>query len=415
MIPALAAPEKPVKRFSIVYVPNGRIMEQWTPATERADFALPLLLQPFAPFRDRLLVITGLTLNIAKHAPGEEVGVHERPCGAYLTGVHPKWTDGADIRNGISLDQIVAKEFGKYTQLASLEVGLDSAGILGACEKGWSCAYINTLCWRSPTTPIPMENNPRRVFERLFGDIGSTDPAERRAIQRRNKSILDSLNEATGDLIRDLGPGDRAKLSEYLDSIRDIERRIQIGEQEGSRNLPSLARPYGVPATFQEHARLMYDLQVLAFQADLTRMITFMVGREKTDRPYPEIGIPDAHHPLTHHAGDPQKIAKVVKIEALQAQMFAYYLEKLRSTPDGDGSLLDHMVINYGCGISEGNGHSVVNLPLVLIGGPSYFKGGRHLRYPKEPPLSNLQLTLLDKLGIHLDNFGDSTGKLDAL
>ena len=415
MIPALAAPEKPVKRFSIVYVPNGRIMEQWTPATESAEFELPLLLQPFAPFRDRLLVITGLTLNIAKHAPGEEVGVHERPCGAYLTGVHPKWTDGADIRNGISLDQIVAKEFGKYTQLASLEVGLDSAGILGACEKGWSCAYINTLCWRSPTTPIPMENNPRRVFERLFGDIGSTDPGERRAIQRRNKSILDSLNEATGDLIRDLGPGDRAKLSEYLDSIRDIERRIQIGEQESSRNLPSLARPYGVPATFQEHARLMYDLQVLAFQADLTRMITFMVGREKTDRPYPEIGIPDAHHPLTHHAGDPQKIAKVVKIEALQAQMFAYYLEKLRSTPDGDGSLLDHMVINYGCGISEGNGHSVVNLPLVLIGGASYFRGGRHLRYPKEPPLSNLQLTLLDKLGIHLDNFGDSTGKLDAL
>jgi hypothetical protein len=415
MIPALAAPEKPVKRFSIVYVPNGRIMEQWTPSTESADFELPLLLQPFAPFRDRLLVITGLTLNIAKHAPGEEVGVHERPCGAYLTGVHPKWTDGADIRNGISLDQIVAKEFGKYTQLASLEVGLDSAGILGACEKGWSCAYINTLCWRSPTTPIPMENNPRRVFERLFGDIGSTDPAERRAIQRRNKSILDSLNEATGDLIRDLGPGDRAKLSEYLDSIRDIERRIQIGEQESSRNLPSLARPYGVPATFQEHARLMYDLQVLAFQADLTRMITFMVGREKTDRPYPEIGIPDAHHPLTHHAGDPQKIAKVVKIEALQAQMFAYYLEKLRSTPDGDGSLLDHMVINYGCGISEGNGHSVVNLPLVLIGGASYFKGGRHLRYPKEPPLSNLQLTLLDKLGIHLDKFGDSTGKIDAL
>jgi hypothetical protein len=413
MIPALAAPEKPVKRFSIVYVPNGRIMEQWTPSTESADFELPLLLQPFAPFRDRLLVITGLTLNIAKHAPGEEVGVHERPCGAYLTGVHPKWTDGADIRNGISLDQIVAKEFGKYTQLASLEVGLDSAGILGACEKGWSCAYINTLCWRSPTTPIPMENNPRRVFERLFGDIGSTDPAERRAIQRRNKSILDSLNEATGDLIRDLGPGDRAKLSEYLDSIRDIERRIQIGEQESSRNLPSLARPYGVPATFQEHARLMYDLQVLAFQADLTRMITFMVGREKTDRPYPEIGIPDAHHPLTHHAGDPQKIAKVVKIEALQAQMFAYYLEKLRSTPDGDGSLLDHMVINYGCGISEGNGHSVVNLPLVLIGGASYFKGGRHLRFSKEPPLSNLQLTLLDKLGIRLDNFGDSTGKLE--
>ena len=319
MIPALAAAEKPVKRFSIVYVPNGRIMERWTPAIEGTDFELPLLLEPFTPFRSRLLVVTGLTLNVAKARPGEEVGVHERPCGAYLTGVHPKWTDGADIQNGISLDQIVAKEFGKRTQLASLEISLDSAGILGACEKGWSCAYVNTLCWRSPTTPIPMENNPRRVFERLFGDIGSTDSAERRATQRRNASILDSLREATGDLIRGLGPSDRAKISEYLDSIRDVERRIQIAEQESSRDLPSLVRPSGVPATFQEHAKLMFDLQVLAFQADLTRMITFMIGREKTDRPYPEIGIPDAHHPLTHHAGDPQKIEKVVRIEALQA------------------------------------------------------------------------------------------------
>ena len=260
-----------------------------------------------------------------------------------------------------------------------------------------------------------MENNPRRVFERLFGDIGSTDSTERRAIQRRNASILDSLSEATADLIRGLGPNDRARISEYLDSIRDIERRIQIAEQESSRELPSLVRPSGVPATFPEHARLMFDLQVLAFQADLTRMITFMIGREKTDRPYPEIGIPDAHHPLTHHAWDPQKIAKVVRIEALHSQMFAYYLEKLRSTPDGDGSLLDHMVISYGCGISEGNGHSVVNLPLVLVGGTADFKGGRHVRYPKEPPLSNLQLTLLDKLGIPVENFGDSAGKLDLL
>jgi hypothetical protein len=415
MKPALAAPAKPVKRFSIVYVPNGRIMEQWTPAAEGANFELPLLLQPFAPFKDRLTVVTGLTLNVAKQRPGEEVGVHERPCGAYLTGVHPKWTDGADIQNGISLDQIVAKEFGKHTQLASLEISLDSAGILGACEKGWSCAYINTLCWRSPTTPIPMENDPRRVFERLFGDVGSTDPAERRAIQRKNTSILDSLSEATGDLLRGLGPGDRAKISEYLDSIRDIERRIQIAEQESSRDLPSVVRPSGVPTTFQEHARLMFDLQVLAFQADLTRMITFMVGREKTDRPYPEIGIPDAHHPLTHHAGDRQKIEKVVRIEALQAKMFAYYLEKLQSTPDGDGTLLDHMVVSYGGGISEGNSHSVVNLPLLLFGGGSYFKGGRHIRYPKEPTLSNMQLTLLDKLGIPVENFGDSTGELDLL
>ena len=415
MVPAFGAPAK-VKRLSMVYLPNGRIMQRWTPTAVGTDFDLPLLLEPFAPFRDQLLVLTGLALNVAKIRPGEEVGVHERPCGAYLTGVHPKWTDGADILNGTSLDQIIGKEFGKYTQLASLEVSLDSAGILGACEKGWSCAYVNTLCWRTPTTPIPMENNPRRVFERLFGDIASTDAKEQRAVLRRNNSILDSLTETTNDLLRGLGPNDRTKIAEYLDSVRDIERRLQIAEQQSSRQLPSIDRPSGVPDTFQEHAKIMYDLQVLAFQADLTRMSTFMLGREKTDRPYPEIGIPDSHHPLTHHAGDPVKIEKVVRIEALQAKMFAYYLDKLRSTPDGDGSLLDHAIVTYGGGISEGNGHSVVNLPTLLFGGGSgTLKGGRHIRYQKDPPLSNLFLTLLDKLDIPVEKFGDSEGKLDLL
>jgi hypothetical protein len=415
MVPAFGAPAK-VKRLSIVYVPNGRIMQRWTPKTEGTDFDLPLLLEPLTPFRDQLLVLTGLALNIAKARPGEEVGVHERPCGAYLTGVHPKWTDGADILNGISLDQIIAKEFGRYTQLSSLEVSLDSAGILGACEKGWSCAYVNTLCWHTPTSPIPMENNPRRVFERLFGDVGSTDAKEQRAILRRNNSILDSLSETTNDLLRGLGPNDRSKISEYLDSVRDIERRLQIAGQQSSRQLPSLERPSGVPDTFQEHAKLMYDLQVLAFQADLTRMNTFMVGREKTDRPYPEIGIPDSHHPLTHHAGDPVKIEKVVRIEALQSKMFAYYIDKLRSTADGDGSLLDHAIVTYGGGISEGNGHSVVNLPaLVLGGGSGTLKGGRHIRYQKDPPIANLFLTLLDKLDIPVEKFGDSDGKLNLL
>ena len=416
MIPAFAAPEKPVKRLSIVYVPNGRIMQRWTPKEVGANFDLPTLLEPFAPFRNHLLVLSGLCLNIAKAWPGEEVGVHERPCGAYLTGVHPKWTDGADILNGISLDQLIGKEFGKYTQLGSLEVALDSAGIIGACEKGWSCAYINTLSWRTPTTPIPMETNPRRVFERLFGDVGSTDPAVRSAMLRRNNSILDSLSEATGDLIKRLGPNDRTKVSEYLDSIRDIERRIQIAEQQSPRELPAVARPAGVPATFQEHARLMYDLQVVAFQADLTRMSTFMIGREKTDRAYPEIGIPDAHHPLTHHAGDREKIEKVVQIEALQSRMFAYYLDKLKSTPDGDGSLLDHLIVTYGSGISEGNGHSVVDLPLVLAGGGGgTLKGGRHIKFPKDTPIANLYLALLEKLGMQVENFGDSNGKLDLL
>jgi Protein of unknown function (DUF1552) len=415
MVPAFGAPTK-VKRLSIVYVPNGRIMQQWTPKAEGTAFDLPLLLEPFAPFQDQLLVLTGLALNIAKARPGEEVGVHERPCGAYLTGVHPKWTDGADILNGISLDQIIAKEFGKYTQLASLEVSLDSAGILGACEKGWSCAYVNTLCWRTPTAPIPMENNPRRVFERLFGDVASTDAKEQKAVLRRNNSILDSLSEATNDLLRGLGTNDRTKISEYLDSVRDIERRLQIAEQQSSRQLPAIERPSGVPDTFQEHAKIMYDLQVLAFQADLTRMSTFMVGREKTDRPYPEIGIPDSHHPLTHHAGDKTKIEKVVRIEALQSKMLAYYLDRLRATADGDGSLLDHAIVTYGGGISEGNGHSVVNLPTLIFGGGSgTLKGGRHIRYQKDPPVSNLFLTLLDKLDVPVEKFGDSEGKLDLL
>ena len=415
MVPAFAAPEK-VKRLCIVYVPNGRIMEQWTPKTVGANFDLPPLLEPFTPFRNHLSVLTGLALNIAKARPGEEVGVHERPCGAYLTGVHPKWTDGADVLNGISLDQIIGKEFGKYTQLASLELSLDSAGILGACEKGWSCAYVNTLSWRTPTTPIPMENNPRKVFERLFGDVASTDPREQRAILRKNNSILDSLSEATSGLLKKVGPNDRNKISEYLDSVRDVERRLQIAEQQSGKQLPSLSRPSGVPETFQEHAKLMYDLQVLAFQADLTRMVTFMVGREKTDRPYPEIGIPDSHHPLTHHAGNREKIEKVVRIEALQSRMFAYYLDKLQSTPDGDGSLLDHAIVTYGGGISEGNGHSVVNLPTLLFGGGSgQLKGGRHIRYQKDPPVANLFLTLLDKLGIPVEKFGDSNGKLDLL
>jgi len=416
MIPAFAAPPKPVRRLSIVYTPNGRIMQQWTPAAAGSNFDLPLLLQPLAPFRDQMLVLTGLSLNIAKARPGEEVGVHERPCGAYLTGVHPKWTDGADILNGISVDQIIAQEFGKYTQLASLEVSLDYTGILGACEKGWSCAYVNTLSWRTPTTPIPMENNPRKVFERLFGDVGSTDAKEQRALLRRNNSILDSLQDATASLLKELGAKDRLKIAEYVDSIRDIERRLQVAETQADRQLPSLARPVGVPDTFQEHSKLIYDLLVLAFQADLTRMTTFMVGREKTERPYPEIGIPDGHHPLTHHGGDKQKIAKVVRIEELQSKMFAYYLEKLRSTPDGDGSLLDHSIVTYGGGISEGNGHSVVNLPLLLLGaGSGQLKGGRHIKYTKDPQIADMWLTVLDKLGFPTERFGDSSGKLDLL
>ncbi len=416
MIPAFAAVPKAAKRMSFVYVPNGRIMDTWTPAVEGTAFELPQVLQPLAPYRDRFTVLTGLSQLSALSAPGEEVGVHERPCGAYLTGVHPKWTDGDDVRNGVSLDQVIAHQFGKETQLASLELSLDAAGIVGACEKGWSCAYINTLSWQSPTSPLPMEHNPRRVFERLFGDLGSTDASVQRARLRRNSSILDSVIESISGLLKEVGPSDREKLSEYVESVRSIEHRIEMAERQGARELPSMERPVGVPLTYQEHAKLMFDLQVLAFQADLTRVITFMMGREKTDRPYGEIGIPDAHHPLTHHGGDADKIAKVVRIETLQSELLAYYVEKLRATRDGDGSVLDHMLLTFGSGISDGNVHSVRNLPLIVFGqGDAGIKGGRHLRYQADTPMANFYLTLVDKLGLPLERFGDSTGKLDLL
>jgi hypothetical protein len=416
MIPAFAATPQAAKRMSFVYVPNGRIMAEWTPATEGVGYQMPRVLMPLEPFRSRFNVLTGMSQLQALSAPGEQVGVHERPCGAYLTGVHPKWTDGDDVQNGISLDQIIAREFGKETQLASLELSLDAAGIVGACEKGWSCAYINTLSWTSPTTPLPMEHNPRRVFERLFGDLGSTNSQEQRARLRQNRSILDSVNEAIADLSRTLGASDRLKLSEYVDSVRNIEHRIQMAEKQSADHLPSMDRPVGVPTTYQEHAKLMFDLQVLAFQADLTRVITFMMGREKTDRPYGEIGIPDAHHPLTHHSGDLEKIAKVVLIESLQSQLFAYYIDKLQSTPDGDGSLLDRMLITFGSGISDGNQHSVRNLPLLVFGqGDGQIPGGRHLRFKADTPIANFHLTLLERLGLQMERFGDSTGKLELV
>ncbi len=416
MMPAFALAPDPVKRISFVYVPNGRIMDQWTPGRDGADFELPRVLQPLAAFKDRFVVLTGLSQKNALANPGEEVGVHERPCGAYLTGVHPKWADGSNVRNGVSLDQLMAAELGKHTQLKSLEVSMDSAGIVGACEKGWSCAYINTLSWASPTTPLPMEHNPRKVFERLFGDLQSTDAKEQRAALRRNSSLLDSLRDATTKLLKELDPNDRIRVTEYLDSIRDLERRIQVAEEQSNRDLPSVERPAGVPPRYQDHAKLMCDLQVLAFRADLTRVATFMMGREKTDRPYAEIGIPDAHHPLTHHGGDPAKIEKVVRIETLQSEMFAYYIDKLASTQDGDGSLLDHALVTYGAGISDGNSHAVTGLPMLVFGqGAGGIRGGRHLRYSKDTPIANLYLTLIDKVGLTVERFGDSTGRINLL
>lgn len=419
MVPALVATplvSQAPPRLSFVYVPNGVIMDQWTPATLGHNYKLPKILEPLAPFRDDMLVLSGLAHNTGWALEGEGPGEHARASATFLTGVHPKKTEGADLRAGISVDQIVAKEFRQHTQLASLEIALDSTEVVGTCDTGYSCAYSNTLCWSSPTTPVPMENKPRAVFERLFGDSDSTDPDERRSRMRKNRSILDLVTQDVARLLQQLGPKDRSKLSEYLDSIRDIERRIQIAEDQSSRELPSVERPVGVPPTFTGHCKLMMDLQVLAFQTDMTRVITFMMGREQNTRVYSELGIKDAYHPLSHHQNDSNKIAQVLEIDVLHSQMFAYFLEKMRSTPDGDGSLLDHSMIVYGSSLSDGNLHVHNDLPILLIGGGAGpINGGRHIRYPDDTPTTNLFLTLLDKLDIPLDQFGDSNKQLDLL
>jgi hypothetical protein len=414
MVPALTAlgqsAARPATRFGVMYVVNGMIMDKWTPISEGAAFELTPTLGSLASFRDQLLVLTGLA---CVPTPGRPGGAHAKASTRFLTDVSPP-TSETWLDAGISVDQILAQEMGQHTQLASLELAIESGETAGACDVGFACPYTNTISWRSANTPLPTENNPRVVFERLFGDSGSTDPKARLARIRQDKSVLDSVIEEASRLQGALGRGDRSKLVEYLDAIRDVERRIQKAEEQGGLELPRLDHPAGVPATFDEHAKLMCDLQVLAYQSDLTRVVTFMLGREFSGVTYPQIGVPDAHHPITHHQQEPEKIAKVAKINAYHVTQFAYLLDKLRSTPDGDGSLLDHAVLIYGTGMGDCNAHDPKNIPLLLAGGGSgQLKGGRHLRYPKETPLANLHLTLLDKLGVHMDRIGDSTGRLD--
>jgi hypothetical protein len=416
MVPALARAQgiaKPPTRLSIVYLPNGIMMDKWTPATEGAGYKLTPILESLAPFRDRMLILTGLTHNSGRALAGENTGDHARAGASYLTGVHPRKTEGADTQAAVSMDQIAARQLGQQTQFASLELGVDSPELLGQCEAGYSCAYMNSICWRTPTTPMPMEDRPRAVFERMFGDSESTDPAVRLRRIKEDRSILDSVTKKANRLRAELGPSDQVKLNEYLDAIRDIEHRIQTAEAQSDRELPTLTRPAGIPETFTEHAKMMFDLQVLAYQTDLTRVITFMMGREFGGRTYREIGIPEGYHALTHHQYKEDKIAKVIQIQTYHAKHFAYYLDKLKSTPDGGGSLLDHMVVLYGGGLSDGNSHLHDNLPVVLAGGASgQLKGGRHIRYPKDTPMPNLLLSMLDMLGVHQDKLGDSTGHL---
>jgi hypothetical protein len=415
MIPALSATVKPTNRLGVVYVPNGVMMDSWTPKVEGAGFEFTPILKPLEPFRQQLLVLSGLNSTPPKEI-WSGAGVHARASTRFLTDIAPKPSIGADLQAGTSMDQIAAQALGKYTQLASLEIGLESSETAGSTDQGFSRAYTSTIAWRTPTTPLPMENNPRVVFERLFGDTGSTDPALRLARIREQRSILDSVTAKAARLQRELGAADRAKITEYFEAIRDTERRIEMAEKQNEREFPLVEHPAGIPAKFEEHARLMYDLFALAYQCDLTRVVSMMMGREFSGRTYPEIGVPDSHHPISHHMGDPEKIVKLAKINQYHVTFFAYFLEKLRSTPDGDGSLLDHSTIIYGAGMSDSNAHDPTNLPILVAGGGAgQIKGGRHLRFPAGTPLANLHLTTLDMLGVHVDKMGDSSGEFQQL
>lgn len=427
MVPALSAMTKtaahPARRVGFFYLPNGVAMNHtginyWKPAGEGATFELSPILTPLAPYRDQMVVISGLSHPMAEGL-GDGAGDHSRGTCTWLSGVHPKHTEGSDLRNGTTIDQVIAAEFASQTALPSLELAIDLNYLVGNCENGYSCAYVNTLAWRTPTTPLPTENNPRAVFERLFGDGGTAE--QRLARIRKNRSILDSVLDDLTHLEGTLGSADRARMAEYLDSVREVERRIQRAESQGAASpLPSLERPMGIPERFDDHVRLMFDLQWLAYQGDVTRVSTLMFGRELSTRTYPEIGVTEPHHGLSHHRDDPNQIATLAKVNVFQAEQFAYFLEKMRNTMDGDGSLLDHSLLLFGAGLSNPNVHSHVDLPITLFGGASgQLKGGRHIVVTPGADgsrMSNLLLTIIDKCGISAERFGDSTGPfpLDA-
>jgi hypothetical protein len=405
MVPAFASVTTPL-RLAFIYVPNGIMMDHWTPISDGTDFELPRILAPLAPHRDNVLVLSGLTQNTGR-ALGDAAGDHARASATYLTGVHPRKTDGEGICSGISVDQVAASHIGAASKLPSLELACEDARLVGACDSGYSCAYSNTLSWRTPSTPLPPEVNPRLVFERLFGALDE-NPADRQQRLRNEISILDYVSDDTRRLTNQLGPSDHRKIDEYLTSVREIERRIQLAEKDDRQTPPSFEKPTGVPADFGDYAKLMFDLMLLAFQTGTTRVATFMIGREGSLRAYREIGISEAHHPVTHHSGNPELIEKVVRINAYHMQQFAYFIGKLKSTPDGDGTLLDHSQIVYGSGLSDGNRHAHNNLPILLAGK----SGGRHITYPAETPLNNLHLALLDRMGVQIDSLGDSNGEL---
>jgi hypothetical protein len=369
-------------------------------------FELSPILEPLAPFRNQMVVISGLKANWNY--------IHAGASGSFLTGTTRGGRNEVEIFADVSMDQLLAKRFATETQVASLELAMDPPNNAGACTGNLSCVYTHTLCWRNATQPLPMEYNPRAVFEKLFGDTGSTEAAAREKRLREQKSILDSVTDKLAKLRRELGPGDQDKMNQYAESVRDVERRIEKAEKQTGLELPSLEQPQGVPPVFEDHLALMLDLQLLALQSDLTRVISFMIGKEQSARPYPQIGVPEAHHPLSHHSNVPELIARMSKINRYHVELFGKYAERLRATPDGDGSLLDHMTILYGAGISNSNAHSGDNLPILLVGGGAgKLKGGRHLQYENKPLMANLLVTLMDKLDAPVDHLGGSTGRLE--
>jgi hypothetical protein len=420
MVPALtalsqtAAASARLRRMGVFYVPNGMSMGYWFPKAEGPLQELPATLQSLAPLKDRVLLMGGLADKPADLMKGG--GDHARSAGTFLTATPFKLTSGADVFAAVSMDQLVARELGKETQLTSLELGIESNAMLGTCDGGSSCAYTNTIAWRTPTTPLPVERDPRAVFERLFGTSGSTDQGARLARLRRDRTILDAIGPELSRLQRILGPGDRTKVSEYFDSVRDVERRIQTAEEQGSRELPLVDEPAGIPDDYATHAKLQMDLLALAYQTDLTRVSTFMLAKEVSGRAYPEIGVSDSHHPLSHHQDEPAKLERLHKVNEYHFQQFAYLVKKLEATREGDGTMLDHTVFVYGTGISDSNTHFHDDLPIAVIGGQKAgINGGRYVRHPLGTPIANLYLSILDNLGVHVEQFGDSTGRLDTL
>ena len=417
MVPALSAASRaaaPARRLGFVYVPNGVNWMRWTPEQAGAGFELSPSLLPLEPFRDDLVVVSELRSRPAE-ALGDGSGDHARASGAWLTGAHPKKTEGGDYRAGKTVDQFAADELGADTQFPSLQLAIDDVGMLGGCEPGYACAYQNTLSWRTPTTPMPMLTNPRVVFERLLGGDART-PEERRALARSQASLLDSIVQETQRLRRRLGGPDRLRLDGYLAGIRELEERIAKLERQGDLALSPADLPAGIPDSFEEHVKLMFDLQVLAYQADLSRVTTFMMSREATQRTYGQLGIADPHHGLSHHAYDPVKLAKLARIDTYHVTLLGYYLERLSAVEDGDGSLLDHALILYGSCMCDGQIHSHSRLPTLVAGsGGGRVRGGRHIVCAEDTPLTNLQLSLLEKVDVQLDRFGDSTGRVAEL